>query len=567
VGLALCLALLLHAPSLGWGLFADDWGMRLALEHPEHAGTMRPWNLYDFGDAASFTAAYFDEGVPPWWLDPAWKMRFFRPVSSLVLTAEHALFGRNAALHHAAGLCWHALTLWLAWRLFRALGLGGGVALLALGLLALEDGSSTTVGWIANRNAVLEGVCTAAALLAAVRARESGSLARVGLALVCAALAAGCKESGLAALCGTALVLATGSARGARRGALAAAGLALAYLAGLAACGYSVRSEFYPTPWGDPFAWGRNALGLLTAGLVGTLGPYPVDALVMLPESYAWLVGGAVLVLALLARSWGRALRTLELGPCLAAFALLALLPQASAPPSDRLLYVPALGLAPITAAWLARGRHASGRGASGRGTRVAAWLVLACALPLSAAALVARGLYMRDVSGALNRAVLEAELDPAPPARRDVLLLSSPSALVSLGPLAAWRFHHPGEENTRFHGLQFGRRGLRWTRLDERSSVLESLDEPFVASLFEGVFRARSTLLAGDSLRTSGYTFLPLEEGHPRRLRVEAAAALEDPRFVFLHWSGGRWRRVQPPGVGEVLELAAGEPLRPHLP
>jgi len=174
VGLVLAFFVALHAPSLGWGFFADDWGQRLVLEQPAEHPTMRPWNLYDFGDAATTHDAYFEDAVFPWWTDANWKARFFRPVSSCVLWLDHALFGRSAPAHHAMGLAWHALFLLLAWRLFRALGLTPGLALLALALLALEDGAVMTVGWIANRNSVVEGVFTAGALLCALRARRSG---------------------------------------------------------------------------------------------------------------------------------------------------------------------------------------------------------------------------------------------------------------------------------------------------------------------------------------------------------------------------------------------------------
>jgi hypothetical protein len=286
-----------------------------------------------------------------------------------------------------------------------------------------------------------------------------------------------------------------------------------------------------------------------------------VDALVMTPGAFPVLVASGAVVLVLVARGWSRALRSLELGPHLALFAALALLPQASAPPSDRLLYVPALGLAPITALWLvaALGRERARR------VRVGAWLVLLSALPLSGLVLVARGLFMGGVARDLNRVFLEAELEPAPAERRDVLLLSTPSVLVALGPLAGWRFHHD-EPNTRFHALQFGRRGLRWTRLDERTFELESLDEPFLASLFEGVFRAGTPLARGQRFRTSAFE-LELLDGAPRGLRLSTEQALEDPRYAFLAWIDGRWKRLEPPAIGAELRLETGQPLRPMLP
>lgn len=561
VGLVLALCVALHAPSLGWGFFADDWGQRLVLEQPEQHPTLRPWNLYDFGEVATTKDAYFEDAVFPWWTDASWKARFFRPVSSCVLWFDHALFGRFAPAHHAMGLAWHALFLLLAWRLFRALGLTSGLALLALAVLALEDGAGMTVGWIANRNSVVEGVFTAGALLCALRARQSGRMTSAFAALALALLAAGSKESGLAALLGCALFLGSGSRRALRLVGAASVLLALAYLAFLALAGYGVRCEFYPTPWGQPALWAQHVVGILCAGPLGTLGPFPVDALLLVPGGFWPLVVLCALGLALLARPWMRALRGLELGWILGLFALFSLLPQASAPPSDRLLYVPALGLAPISALMLVQLLCTASRWG-----RAAGWALVVSALPLSGLMLLARGSFMIGVSGDLNRVFLEAELERAPVTRRDVILLQSPSVLATLSPLAAWRYQ-TGERNTRFHALQLGRRGLRCTRIDERTLEIESLDQPFLELLFERVFLAGSPLPKGARYRTSAFECELLDDAPVARLRLRFEESLDAPRWEFLAWSDGRWRRTQVPRVGSPFVVAAGEPLRPLLP
>ncbi len=566
VSLLVALALL-HAPSLRWGFFADDLVHRLVLENPRGHPTMRPWNLYDFGGAASTRELYREDAVLPWWTDEDWQGRFFRPLTSLSLWLDHALWGRASAGHHLTSLVLQVAFLLLVLGLYRTAGLSARVALLAAALVGLEDGATFVVGWVANRNSLLEGLLAAGALALALRARGSGRKREAALALLLAALAALCKESGVAALAGCALVLWKGSGNGLRGWSVASGALALLFCAFLALAGYGVKSLFYPTPWNEPLLWLGNLGVLLVAAPLSLLTPFPLDALLAVPGFFWPGLSLAAVFLALVARPWWRALRATPHGAFLAAFALLALVPQASAPPSDRLLFVSAIGVAPITARWLAGTLAKTGQ-ASAR-ARALAWTVAVLALPLSGAALLARGFGFVPVARLVNEALLSAELERRPPARRDALILQGPSVLTLLGPLATWRYH-TGDLETRFHPLQMGRRALAWTRVDERSFELRSLDEPFLTHLFERVFRTSSRAYAAGT-RFPGSAFevelLEIEGEGARTIRVRCVEPLESERFVFLAWQDGRLRRIAPPGSGETLELPRCAPLAPLMP
>src|SRR5262245_51932476 len=102
VALLLAALALLHAPSLGWGFFADDFGQRLVLEHPDEHPTMRPWSLYDFGDPNS--PGVREDALFPWWTESDWRGRFFRPLTSLSLWLDHVVWGRFAPGHHLTNL-------------------------------------------------------------------------------------------------------------------------------------------------------------------------------------------------------------------------------------------------------------------------------------------------------------------------------------------------------------------------------------------------------------------------------------------------------------------------------
>jgi len=554
--LVVVLGVLLHVQVLGFGFLADDWGQQLVLEQPIPGARLQPWNLYDFGTREDVARA-LGEDVLPWWTDPDWKARFFRPLTSLVLWLESALLGRNAPARHALGLLWHALYLALAWRLYRALGLGRGLALLALAVLAAEDGAGMSVGWFANRNSLLEGVAVAATGLCVLRARRTGRARDFGLALLFAACAFGAKESGLAAWFGCAAAwwgLEPGRGRRWALAALGCAGLALGYLF---LAGYGTVSAFYPTPWGDPLRYGRHLVGLLSTTPAALLGPYPIDALEMVPGAFPLLVGVGAGFLFLVRRPLGRALRELPAAPVLGLFALVSLGTQACALPSDRLLFVPALALAPCAAALLGELRRSGGR------ARHAGTALFVCAVPLSAVATLGREAMIAQLSRGLARVFEEAELERAPDGERDVLVLSSPTVLAMLSPRAGWSFT-TGDTRTRFHPVQFTRRGLRLTRVDDHTLELESLDGPFLSTPFEGVFLGASGAPGPERRGHGAFTF---ERLAPGRLRVRTRVPFEAPELRVLAWNGERWVVQALPASGETSELPAPAPLSPFVP
>src|SRR5262245_18679995 len=96
-GLALVfsLGLLVQLPTLRIGFFADDYGHQLILR--AHGVTPIPrGNLYDFGAApqwAEFARGSF--ALLPWWTGSDWKIRFFRPLTSLSLRLDYALWNRD----------------------------------------------------------------------------------------------------------------------------------------------------------------------------------------------------------------------------------------------------------------------------------------------------------------------------------------------------------------------------------------------------------------------------------------------------------------------------------------
>lgn len=154
VALALC------APSVASGFALDDHVLRvLARDDAGIAGLHAdPWFLFSFTSGRpEDNRALMDEGVLlPWWSDEHHLNAFLRPLSSLDHRLDFALWPDAAWLMHVHSLLWFASLLLVVAHVFRTLASGPrALAVLAFALFALDGAHGMTVGWIANRNALI----------------------------------------------------------------------------------------------------------------------------------------------------------------------------------------------------------------------------------------------------------------------------------------------------------------------------------------------------------------------------------------------------------------------------
>ena len=82
----------------------------------------------------------------------------------------------------------------------------------------------------------------------------------------------------------------------------------------------------------------------------------------------------------------------------------------------------------------------------------------------------------------------------------------------------------------------------------------------------------ARGALDRPPTRRTAAFAVTPERtdaesDGGFRRLRIEFDRALDASEIVWVGWQSGALRPLAPPRVGEVLELAAPEPLMSGMP
>jgi hypothetical protein len=547
--LVLSLGLLVQLPTLRVGFFADDYGHQLILRGPGVAPIPR-WSLYDFGTAPQW--AEFARGghaLLPWWTGSDWKIRFFRPLTSLSLRLDYALWNRQPLGYHVTNLVLWMVLLVLVHRLYEALGLPPRVAILGLLVFVLAHASSFPVGWIAHRNSVLEALFAIGAVLAALRGG-------VGTALALGLAAALSKESGSFALL---LVAAIFHARGRSRPACVALLAFGAYLTCLAWGGYGTRSLYYVTPWIAPVRFLENLVLLASGGVLSLLSPAPLEVFLSLPRSV--LLALSILVGWPLAAAILRRVPRGEARVLLGAWAVLFLLPLGGAPPGDRLLFVPAIGAAGLLAmAWSAeRARW----GELSLFRRTGAWV-------LALSVTVGSGLYLLNLSANIlpglayhvRQTVRATDVGPRIGGRRDVLVLQTESQLQGL--TLSWTWHaEVDDESVHFALMQSARRGLRWTRTDERTFELEALRSCFLDTPLERLFLTSAALKAGTRWRTPDFEVeaLTVDESCFRRFRVTLDRSLDDPSLRFVRPVEGVLSRIEPPAVGATLELPAAEP------
>jgi hypothetical protein len=557
LALVLLLGLLVQLPTLRVGFFADDYAQQLVLRGERGPTPIPRWSLYDFGTAASWADFGREHEALPWWTSSDWKVRFFRPLTSFSLELDFAAWGREPLGYHVTNLVlWMALLV-VVYRMYRALGLAQRVAELALFVFVLSDASSVPVGWIANRNSLLEALFAVGAVLAALRERS-----RTALLLALAATLS--KESGVVAFLFVAAIV---HVRGWPKLARLALVAVVAELAFLAAAGYGTRSLFYATPWHAPLRTLVNLAELVSGGVLALLGPIPLDLVTLLPAA-----GLVLLVLGVLV-GWPLAARIVRSVPpgharvLLAAWTVFFLLPQAGAAPADRLLFVPSIGAAALCAmAWSAeRARWST----LARGRRlVASALALSVTLGSGLYLLAQNATVLPGMANHLRATARAAELGPATGAKRDVLVLQTESQMQGFTLAATWHAE-VDDDSVRFALLQCGPRALRWTRTDERAFEFESLGRCFLDLPFERVYRSDEHLEPGMRWRTPDFEVeaLAVDDGCLRRFRVTLDRSLDDPSLRFVRPIEGVLRPIAPPAIGASIELAEVVPTLPYVP
>jgi hypothetical protein len=433
------------------------------------------------------------------------------------------------------------------------------------------------VSWPANRNTLIAVFFTVASIRVLSEPRFRGRSVPLVAALALAILASLAKETGLSAFVLIIVCLwwlrrradVFVPRRWVTTGSIASLSLAGLYGAFFLSRGYGVNGVFYVVPWGDPIGFLRRLGELATKGALSLVGPFSVDLFSFVPHGTLICV---ILFFALIVPFGWFLWRQVKSHPAagfLAAWILITIVLQAGAPPSDRLLFAASVGSSGLLALFVCATAFPRQAAPRRRGRRTLGLAVFFSAGVASALSLVAQGISGAQFVGEVRDAVLTADVGPASVGRREVFVLQSPNMLVPLALLPTWVIE-TDDLNVRFWPMQTGRRGLRWTRLDERTFDLTSLGRPFLTDLLERLFLTRRGLpTPGATWKTALFAVeaIDVDEDGLRRFRVSCPDPLDSPRYRFLVVRHGRLVHIAPPAVGETVIIPPAIPPHAFVP
>lgn len=187
--LLFCTVAGVHGWSISGGLFLDDHG------HWENIAKSG-WSVRSLISAAELD--YAESAARIWWADDPPSIRFFRPISFLIMRLQHGIsYGQPAAMH-IFQLMWHALAAWLVY-LIAVDQLGRrDSAVVAMLVFAAHPMLVPAIQWTASQTLIIEAVFLLFFVRIHNRIQES-SFWRKPTACVCLVLALLSREDAVAA--------------------------------------------------------------------------------------------------------------------------------------------------------------------------------------------------------------------------------------------------------------------------------------------------------------------------------------------------------------------------------
>jgi hypothetical protein len=560
IWLSVAFGVALAAPSLTTGTCADDWLQWMVARglHPFAGLPSSHYDLFSFaGHDPRNTPLLMDAGVFPWWTNPAVKIAFWRPLSSLTHLIDWSLWPESPLTMHAHNLLWFALALASVAAFYRRFFDGGWAAGLGTLLYAVDDAHGSAVGWIANRNAMIAVALALPVLLAHDRWRRDRWRQGAWLAPALFGLALLAGESALAVaayLVAYALFIDGGSGAARARSLLPYLGVVVAWRVVYHALGYgTAHSGIYLDPASDPIAFLRalpsRAAFLLAAQFALPWSDFaPLYSFVSAHFARVMLTAAALTVLAFVALFTPLCRRD-PLARFFAVGTLLAVVPVCSTFPADRLLWFVGIGAMGLIARFIELAPRAWWSYA------VVSLLVLlhvVLAVPL----LALRSRSMVTVATPVLRAN-DSLPSTAALAGRTVVMANTASDLFG-GYVTIYR-GAIGEPLGRVRWLATAGSAVTITRLDERSLRVRP-EHGFFDRLGEQLLRSPSeTMPRGSRVELTGMTIEVTElepDGRPAEVRASFDRALEDPSFYWCRWERGRYVAWSPPPVGKSVVL-----------
>ncbi len=160
--------LALYGSSIRMPFFIDDYrNLRLMDEY--RAGRRASLDLYRFFTTTEEITAQRNACYLPWWIADNVRAQLMRPVAEYNLYLDYLVWGKNPAGHHAMSLLMYVISVWLLLTLFRTVQSDESRARWATLIYALAASNAITVTFLAARCDLLAVLGGLIAMLAGLR--------------------------------------------------------------------------------------------------------------------------------------------------------------------------------------------------------------------------------------------------------------------------------------------------------------------------------------------------------------------------------------------------------------
>lgn len=567
------IAIVLVLPSLSNRLVLDDHVLALLLRDESGIRGLRsnPLDLFTFttGDP-KLNHELMDEGaLLPWWSDPRHLNAFLRPLSSLTHWLDYRLWPDSPMLMHLHSILWYGALLLVVAYLYRLLAPQSRTSRWLCGfaflLYALDDAHGPTVGWIANRNALVAATFALLAFCAHCRFRSRNWRpgAYLGPPLFACGLLAG--ESAVSVV-GFLLAYALLVDRDSMAKSLTNLwGFAVVLLCWLAVHKGLNRGSFgsggYHDPLREPLtffvALCRNLPVLLSAQL-----GFPTADFAFWGSPWMFkplLILSIVTVAGIFWLAWP-VLRTDAWSRFWALGMVLAAMPVSASVPGERLLLVLGVGASPLIARILQQlldRSSASVMRSLASMRRLCLFALLAIHLCLAPLLMPVRAYSMNLLGQVIDRADRTIPMTNA--IREQSVVIVNTPFVVMTSYLQVTRESRRQPRPKHLYWLSTASSIVEVKRVSDRTLQITPRSG-FIFTPLEKHYRgntydlAKGTIVLLSEMKVQITETIP--DGGPRSASFTFLEPLDSPRYRFVIWSDGEYRRFTIPEIGESIEL-----------
>jgi hypothetical protein len=354
------LIILLFAPTLGDSFMIDDHRCIRVIKEYESGARPSP-NIYEFLAGGDANLHERETGWYPWWMSRDLRYRHLRPLTEWALYAQYRIFGDHAPGFRVVSLAMYIVGVWLVLALLRFVGRDERIARWGALIFAVGAPRAVPVVFVSAQCDLIALITALAALLIAGRFIEKGGMTKLIAGAMIFGVGLFSKEAVFpCAALPACMALCFRDNRAAQRRAIGASTLyctiAILWLGYYVKSGYGASTALMLDPINAPrdyFAQAPLRIVILLATWLIPVNPFLLEFQFGAPQlNILYAAIGAVAILAasllLYARHRRqRGLATMALWP-------LAFMPVlACTPPDDRVMVLPGVSLAFLSAMWM----------------------------------------------------------------------------------------------------------------------------------------------------------------------------------------------------------------------